>query len=177
VTFTMAMRHHHDGGSAATLTAARPPAGIDAGNALIDLHVAAERAFAGYDAAEGSHRGRFHAVRAISNALAVHHAVEQELVYPALRERTARHDGLIDRQVEQGHLLDLLLVELGRMLPSEPRYDAKVGLLVELFRQHVRDQETTLLPELRRRLDDDEREQLGAEVTDRARRLRAGPQG
>ena len=175
----MAMRHRHDGGPAATLTAARPPAptGIDAGSALIDLHVAAERAFARYDAAEGSHRGRFQAVRAISNALAVHHAVEQELVYPALRERTARHDGLIDREVEQSHLLDLLLVELGRMLPSEPRYDAKVGLLVELFRQHVRDQETTLLPELRRRLDDDEREQLGAEVTERASRLRAGPQG
>ena len=79
--------------------------------------------------------------------------------------------------MEQSHLLDLLLVELGRMLPSEPRYDAKVGLLVELFRQHVRDQESTLLPELRRRLDDDEREQLGAEVTERASRLRAGPQG
>jgi hypothetical protein len=47
---------------------------------------------------------------------------------------------------------------------------------VELFRQHVRDQETTLLPELRRRLDDDEREQLGAKVTERASRLRAGPQ-
>ena len=57
----MAMRHRHDGGPAATLTAVRPPAptGIDAGSALIDLHVAAERAFARYDAAEGSHRGRF----------------------------------------------------------------------------------------------------------------------
>jgi Hemerythrin HHE cation binding domain len=174
----MAMRPRHDGGPAATLTAAHPPAttGTDAGSALIDLHIAAERAFARYDAAEGSHRGRFRAVRAIADALAVHHAVEQELVYPALRERTARHDGMIDREVEQGHLLDLLLVELGRMLPSEPRYDAKVGMLVELFRQHVRDQETTLLPELRRRLDDGERERLGAEMAERASRLRAGPQ-
>jgi hypothetical protein len=172
----MAMRQRHDGGTA-TLAGTPKPAVRDPGSVLIDLHVDAERSFARYDAAEGSQRGRFQAVRAIANSLAVHNAVEQELVYPALRERTARHDGLIDREVEQGHLLNLLLIELGRMLPSEPRYDAKVGMLLELFRQHVRDQETTLLPELRRRLDDDERGRLGAAVAERASGLRAGPRG
>jgi hypothetical protein len=168
----MALRQARDG---ATATLA-PPAAPDPGSALIDLHVDAERSFARYDAAEGSQRGRFQAVRAIANSLAVHDAVEQELVYPALRERTGRQDGRIDREVEHAHLFDLLLSELGRMLPSEPRYDAKVGTLLELFRQHVRDQETTLLPELRRRLDDDERERLGAKMTGRASRLREGPQ-
>jgi hypothetical protein len=171
----MALRQHD--GATATLVPAPPPTVLDPGSVLIDLHVDAERAFARYDAAEGSQRGRFQAVRAIATALAVHNAVEQELIYPALRERTARHDGLIDREVEQGHLLNLLLIELGRMLPSEPRYDAKVGMLLELFRQHVRDQETTLLPELRRRLDDDERDRLGAVAAERANRLRAGPRG
>jgi Hemerythrin HHE cation binding domain len=172
----MTLLQRHDGATA-TLVPAPPPAVPDPGSVLIDLHVDAERAFARYDAAEGSHRGRFQAVRAIANALAVHHTVEQELIHPALRERTARHDGLIDREVEQGHLLNLLLIELGRMLPSEPRYDAKVGMLLELFRQHVSDQETTLLPELRRRLDDDERDRLGAAAAERADRLRAGPRG
>jgi hypothetical protein len=172
----MAPFQRHEGATA-TLAPAPPPAALDPGSVLIDLHVAAERAFARYDAAEGSQRGRFQAVRAISDALAAHNAVEQELFHPALRDRTARHDGLIDREVEQGHLLNLLLIELGRMLPSEPRYDAKVGMLLELFRQHVRDQETTLLPELRRRLDDDERGRLGAAAEERAARLRAGPRG
>jgi hypothetical protein len=167
----------YDGATATLAPAPAPPVVQDPGSVLIDLHVDAERAFARYDAAEGSQRGRFQAVRAIANALAVHNAVEQELFYPALRDRTARHDGLIDREVEQGHLLNLLLIELGRMLPSEPRYDAKVGMLLELFRQHVRDQETTLLPELRRRLDDGERGQLGAAAAERAGRLRAGPRG
>jgi hypothetical protein len=167
----------HDGATATLAPAPPPPAAQDPGSVLIELHVEVERAFARYDAAEGSQRGRFQAVRAISNALAVHHAVEQELLYPALRDRTARHDGLIDREVEQDHLLNLLLIELGRMLPSEPRYDAKVGMLLELFRQHVRDQETSLLPELRRRLDDDERAKLGAAAAERAGSLRAGPRG
>src|SRR6266545_5093441 len=156
----MTLLQRHDGATA-TLAPAPPPAVPDPGSVLIDLHVDAERAFARYDAAEGSHRGRFQAVRAIANALAVHHTVEQELIHPALRERTARHDGLIDREVEQGHLLNLLLIELGRMLPSEPRYDAKVGMLLEL----------------RRRLDDDERDRLGAAAAERADRLRAGPRG
>lgn len=175
----MALRQRHeDAAPVATLAPApRPSTDRDPGSVLIDLHVDAERTFARFDAAEGSYRGRFQAVREIANTLAVHHAVEQELVYAALREHTARHDRVIDRELEQSHLLNLLLIELGRMLPSEPRYDAKVGMVVELFRQHVREQETTLLPELRRRLDDDERGRLGAAATERASRLRAGPRG
>ena len=49
----------------------------------------------------------------MATALATHVAVEDELVYPALRGHTGRHDTEVERQLQQDHLLDLVMVELG----------------------------------------------------------------
>jgi hypothetical protein len=40
------------------------------------------------------------------------------------------------------------------MVPANGRFDAKVRVLMEVFREHARDSEALLLPELRQRLDD-----------------------
>ncbi|HEV8648567.1 MAG TPA: hemerythrin domain-containing protein [Actinomycetes bacterium] len=144
---------------------------MDATSMIVDTHSGVERAFATYDQAEGSRRRQYLAVRAIADALAAHAALEQDLLYPALREQTGRHDAEIERQLEQAHLLDLLLIELGGMVPGDHRYDAKVRLLLELFRQHARDQELFLVPELRRRLDAEQRERLGGELAERVGQL------
>jgi hypothetical protein len=148
---------------------------LDAAGILVDLHARVERLFAAYDAAEGSNARRYRAVAAIGAALATHVALEDELLYPALRDETARHDGEIERQLQQDHVLDLLLVELGAMVPSDRGYDAKVRVLMQAFRQHARDAEALLLPELRRRLDADDRRRLGRRLLDRTRQLEQRP--
>ena len=119
---------------------------------LVALHERVERQFEAYEAAEGSHAARHRAVAAVATALATHVAVEDELLYPALRDHTGRHDAEIERQLQQDHLLDLVMVELGGMLPADRGYDGKVRVLMQVFRQHARDAEALLLPELRRRL-------------------------
>jgi Hemerythrin HHE cation binding domain len=144
---------------------------MDATTVIIETHAGVERAFARYDQAEGSHPRQLRALRAIARELAVHAAVEEELIYPALRELTGRHDGAIARHLEQVHLLDMVLVELGGMIPADRRFDVKVGLLAELFRQHAREQELALLPELRRGLELDDRQRLGRELLDRIGQL------
>ena len=148
---------------------------LDAAGVLVDLHARVERLFGAYEAAEGSHARQHRAVGAIDNALATHVALEDELLYPAVRATTGRHDGEIERQLQQDHLLDLLRVELGGMIPSDRQYDAKVRVLMQTFRQHARDAEALLLPELRRRLDAAEREQLGRRLLDRVRQLEGRP--
>jgi hemerythrin-like domain-containing protein len=147
---------------------------MDATSMIVETHTSVERAFARYDHAEGSHHQQYLALRAISDALAAHAAVEDELLYPALRQRTGRYDAEIERQLEHAHLLDLVVIELGAMVPSDPRFDAKVRLLLELFRQHAREQERVLVPELRRRLDSGERERLGDELAARVGQLARG---
>ena len=142
-------------------------AAADAARMLVALHERVERQFEAYEAAEGSSAARYRAVGAVARALATHVAVEDELLYPALQDHTGRHDAEIERQLQQDHLLDLVMVELGGMVPSDPGYDGKVQVLVQVFRQHARDAEALLLPELRRRLGPAERELLGRQILER----------
>ena len=75
----------------------------------------------------------------------------------------------------QDHLLDLVMVELGGMVPTDRGYDGKVRVLVQVFRQHARDAEALLVPELRRRLSPAERELLGRRVLERVGQLEGRP--
>jgi hypothetical protein len=108
-------------------------------------------------------------------ALATHVTLEDELLYPALRAQTSRYDRDIQQQLEQDHLLDMLMVELGGMIPTDPRYDAKVWVLIQAFRQHARDAEALLVPQLRRRLDPAQRELLGRRRLERIGQLERRP--
>ena len=150
-------------------------AAADAARMLVALHERVERQFEAYDAAEGSAAGRYRAVGALATALATHVAVEDELLYPALRAHTGRHDAEVERQLQQDHLLDLVMVELGGMVPTDRDYDAKVRVLMQVFRQHARDAESLLLPELHRRLGPAEREFLGRQVLERVGQLEGRP--
>jgi hemerythrin superfamily protein len=147
------------------------PLAVDPASALVALHGRVERQFALYEQAEGSYPKRVQALRAIATALATHVTLEEELLYPALRAQTAAHDREIERQLEQDHLLDLLLVELGAMVPSDRRFDAKVRLLMQVFQQHEHDSEALLVPELRRRLDPGARSQLTQRLLERLDQL------
>jgi Hemerythrin HHE cation binding domain len=147
----------------------------DATRMLVALHERVERQLEAYEAAEGSAAARYRAVGALAAALATHVAVEDELLYPALRAHTGRHDAEIERQLQQDHLLDLVMVELGGMIPSDRNYDGKVRVLMQVFRQHARDAEGLLLPELGRRLGPAERELLGGRVLERVGQLEGRP--
>ena len=160
---------------AATLVPVAVDAVVDAASMLVALHGRVERQFALYEQAEGSQRKQYQLMRAIGSALATHVALEDELLYPALRAHTANHDPEIERQLEQDHLLDMIMVELGGMIPADRRFDAKIQVLMQVFRQHARDSETLLLPELRQRLDPGEREQLSHRLLERLAELESRP--
>jgi hypothetical protein len=148
---------------------------MDATSVIIEGHAELERAFAAFDEAEGSHHRQIRALRSIAGGLAVHSTVEQEVLHPAVRELTGRYDWRIERELEQSHLLELLLVELGGMVPADRGFEAKVRMLGELFRQHARDQEMEVLPELRRRLELEDRVRLGKELLERIQELQGVP--
>ncbi len=147
----------------------------DAGQMLVALHERVERQFRAYEDAEGSHVRQRRAVAAIARVLATHVTVEDELVYPALRAQTGRHDGEVERQLQQDHVLDLLLVELGGMIPAERGYDAKVRVLMQFFRQHAHDAQALVAPELHRRMDPAEREVLARRLLERIGELETKP--
>jgi Hemerythrin HHE cation binding domain len=150
-------------------------AATDAARMLAALHERVERQFETYEAAEGSHPARRRAVATIATALATHVAVEDELLYPALRDHTGRHDAEIERQLAQDHLLDLAMVELGGMLPADRGYDGKVRVLMQVFRQHAHDAETLVGQALPRHLSPTERARLGRRMRERVGQLEGRP--
>ena len=111
--------------------------------------------------------------------LEVHTRLEQELLYPALRD--AGDAGAIDIAEEEHHVAELLMEELAKVLPSDPRYEVKVKVLAESVGLHIAREEATLFARAAQ-LDGERllglgeqmatrREQLLAEVQDRASRV------
>jgi hypothetical protein len=148
---------------------------MDASAVIVEAHAELERLFAAYEGADGEATARSRIFGAIAGALRVHETIEGDLLYPALQAQTCRYDGEIRRQLEQAHLLDLLAAELAAMVPADPRYDAKVQVLQQVFRLHVRDEEALILPEVRRRLSPRDREELGRSLLERTSQLTRRP--
>jgi hemerythrin superfamily protein len=106
-------------------------------------------------------------VRELIRALSIHAVIEEQFVYPALRNAGA-DTGVLDA-LEEHHAVKLTLSELETLPATNSRYAAKVRLLAENVRRHLTEEEGELLPLLERALDDDQRRALG-DALDRAKR-------
>jgi hemerythrin superfamily protein len=134
---------------------------VDAIQVIRADHRAIQQLFTRYDrvAKEGDEDEQRRLVRAIVRELSIHAAVEEQLLYPALRDAGVEERVL--GALEEHHLVKLTLAELDAMAPSDERFGAKVTLLMENVGAHVREEEQELLPRLRRALDARELRELG----------------
>jgi hypothetical protein len=66
--------------------------------------------------------------------------------------------------LEEHHLVKLTLAELETMDPSHERYGAKVAVLIENVRHHVKEEEGDLFPTVRKALDPSKLHEIGAEL-------------
>ncbi|HEY6098253.1 MAG TPA: hemerythrin domain-containing protein [Anaeromyxobacter sp.] len=98
-------------------------------------------------------------VRSLVRELSIHAAVEEQFVYPLLRERAG--EARVLEALEEHHGAKVTLDELGALPAGHPRRAAKVRLLAESVRRHVQEEERELLPALKRTLEDRELRQLG----------------
>ena len=78
--------------------------------------------------------------------LEVHAAIEEELVYPAIREGLDEDD-LMDEALEEHHVAHVLINELKDMSPEDERYFAKFTVLAENIRHHIKEEEGEMLPQ------------------------------
>src|SRR5205814_1885008 len=63
--------------------------------------------------------------------------------------------------LEEHHIVKWVLSELERMQPTEERFEAKVTVLIENVRHHVKEEEGELFPKLRRALNRSQLDELG----------------
>ena len=87
----------------------------------------------------------------IIEELSVHAVLEEQLVYPLLREE-GRLEGPILDALEEHHAVKLVLAELDGMTPEDERYDAKIHVVQESVEMHIEEEEAKLLPRLEKLL-------------------------
>jgi hemerythrin superfamily protein len=86
----------------------------------------------------------------IITELSIHAAVEEELLYPLMKDEELVDEDEILEAHEEHHIVKLSLMELQQMGPQDEGFDAKVMVLGELVRHHVREEEGEMLPKLRK---------------------------
>jgi len=75
----------------------------------------------------------------IALALKVHTKIEEEIFYPS--ERGDVEDDLLDEAQVEHDGAKKMIAEIEAMQPSEPLYDAKVKVLGEYIKHHVKEEE------------------------------------
>src|SRR3954469_21708894 len=84
----------------------------------------------------------------IIEELSVHASIEELVFYPAVRREVHAADNEVLEALEEHHVAKWLLSELDGMDPKHERFDAKVSVLIESVKHHIKEEETTLFPEV-----------------------------
>lgn len=97
----------------------------------------------------------------LSDSLAAHMAIEQELFYPRVKEVD---EDLINESYEEHAVAELALKRLIATSPEEEAFTARATVLEELIQHHVEEEEKQLFPEIEKALDEELLMQLGKEM-------------
>jgi hemerythrin-like domain-containing protein len=87
-------------------------------------------------------------------ALTVHTRLEEELIYPLGRKEIEETDLIDEAEVEHASAKQLI-AEIARMSPGDDLFDAKVKVLGEYVKHHVKEEENELFPTMKEEADVD----------------------
>ncbi len=115
-------------------------------------------------------QGQKQAARQALMELEVHSKLEEEIFYPAVRQRASELQGAVREGYKEHAEVDSLISELKAMDPMGPDFDAKFQELMRDVQHHVQEEETEMLPNARQKLGA-EAEQLGQQMMQRKQQL------
>jgi hemerythrin superfamily protein len=102
----------------------------------------------------------------IIEALTVHTYIENEVMYPRVRELLPDLEDDVLESYEEHHVADLLVVELAGMKPTGERFDAKTTVLIESVTHHIEEEEKDWFPKVREGLGRKALQEIGAEMVE-----------
>jgi hemerythrin-like domain-containing protein len=122
--------------------------------AFRDFEAAGEKAYA--------EKGRL--VKKIIELLTVHTYIENEVMYPRVRELLPEVEDDVLESYEEHHVADVLVMELFAMKPQNERFTAKTTVLIENVRHHIEEEEEEWFPKVREGLGRKALQELGADM-------------
>ena len=128
-------------------------------------HKEIKKAFRDFEAAgENAHQRKGQIVDRIIELLTVHTYIENEIMYPRVRELLPDLEDDVLESYEEHHVADVLVVELANMKPDAERFDAKTTVLIENVRHHIDEEEDEWFPKVRDGLGRKTLQEIGAEM-------------
>ncbi len=116
-------------------------------------HKTVEQLFKRFEkAGDRAHIEKADIVNRVIEALSVHAAIEEQLFYPVARATVPGTEDIALESLEEHHIVKWVLSELQSMTPQDERFDAKVTVLIENVRHHVKEEEEEFFPMVRNEL-------------------------
>jgi hemerythrin superfamily protein len=112
-------------------------------------------------------------VAQVADLLALHASLEELHFYPAVKD--ASTEAILRESLEEHLAAKRILADLLLLVPQDGKFDAKLELLAEEVRHHVKDERAQLFPLVRQLLDPDQLEALGQLMTSTLVELEKGP--
>jgi hemerythrin superfamily protein len=100
----------------------------------------------------------------IIELLTVHTYVENEVMYPRVREMLPDLEDDVLESYEEHHVADVLVAELASMKPDDERFTAKTTVLIENVRHHMKEEEDDWFPKVRKGLGRKALQQMGVDL-------------
>ncbi len=126
---------------------------MDAITLLKSDHQKVQKLFRTFERAGDRARGtKAKTAGAIVAELTRHAAIEEQIFYPAVRHDVPEVADEVLESLEEHHVVKWLCSEIDKMTPDDERFTAKVTVLIENVRHHVREEEGELFPAVRRAL-------------------------
>ena len=123
---------------------------MDAITLLRNDHKTVEQLFKRFEkAGAGARVEKRQIVDRIIEELSIHAAIEEQLFYPVARSTVPGTDDITLESLEEHHIVKWVLSELEGLDPADERFDAKVTVLIENVRHHVKEEETEFFPKVR----------------------------
>lgn len=98
----------------------------------------------------------------IIELLTAHTYIENEVMYPRVRELLPDLEDDVLESYEEHHVADLLVVELAGMKPDAERFDVKTTVLIESVTHQIEEEEGDWFPKVRAGLGRKQLQEVGA---------------
>ena len=141
-------------------------------------HRAVEELFKEVQAlSDTAHASRGRLFKKIDRELTVHAHIEETIFYPAFKERTKRNtepsDEVLEAYEEHANV-KAMLAKLEALDAGDDTYNAKLQVLMELVKHHVKEEETELFKQAKELFGTDELEALGEQLEAAKEKMLAG---
>ena len=107
--------------------------------------------------------------RQICLALTVHAQIEEEIFYPAARDSVRSGEDILDEAEVEHDSIKQLVAAIEGSSPDDELFEARVTVLGEYVKHHVKEEETQLFPKIRK--SDMDLQEIGAQLMARKKEL------